>query len=70
MTLSSARGNTGKITSIGGDDETHRRLVDMGLVGLDYAVSARRGKAVLVDFGDFSAVVRDDVAKLIGVSEK
>ena len=70
MTLSGAHSNTGKIIGIAGDDETHRRLIDMGLVGLSYTVSARRGKALLVDFGDFFAVVRDDVAKIIGVSDK
>lgn len=69
MTLSDAHGTRGRIVNIGGDDQTHRRLVDMGLIGARYTVCARRGSALLVDFGDFSAVVGKEASKIIGVSE-
>lgn len=49
--------NSGVIEAIGGDADTHRRLVDMGLLGAEYSVKARRKNAALIDFGDFSAVV-------------
>lgn len=49
--------NSGVIEAIGGDADTHRRLVDMGLLGAKYSVKARRKNAALIDFGEFSAVV-------------
>ncbi len=70
MTLDDAHCKHGKITRIDGDGDIHRRLVDMGLMGMSYTVVGRRGGAALVDLGDFSAVVRNGVAKYIGVSEK
>ncbi len=60
----------GVIVSVGCDDDTHRRLVDMGLVGALFCVKARRGSAALVDYGDFSAVTRAAIAREIEVREQ
>lgn len=59
----------GVIVSVGCDDDTHRRLVDMGLVGAEFTVKARRSGAALVDYGDFSAVTREALAREITVRE-
>ena len=63
-------GASGVIKSIGCDGDTHRRLVDMGLLGAAYVIKARRGGGTLVDYGDFSAVTRDALAREIEVEEK
>lgn len=57
----------GTVTAVGGDDQTHRRLVDLGLLGAKYTIKARRKSAVLVDYGDFSAVSSADVSSMIVV---
>lgn len=63
-------GADGVIKSVGCDDDTHRRLVDMGLIGASYHIKARRRGAALVDFGDFSAVTRDELSKQIEVEQR
>ncbi|MDE7463994.1 MAG: ferrous iron transport protein A [Clostridiales bacterium] len=63
-------GTNGVIKSIGCDGDTHRRLVDMGLLGASYAIKARRNGGALVDYGDFSAVTRFRIAREIEVEEK
>ncbi len=56
------------VAAIGGDVETHRRLVDMGLLGLTATVRARKKSSLLADFGsDFSAVVHTTIANSIEV---
>lgn len=45
------------VVSIAGDDSVHRRLADMGLLGARVKVLARRGRSILVEFDDFSAVL-------------
>ncbi len=59
----------GVIKRIGCDAETHRRLVDMGLIGAVFGVKVRRKGGALVDYGDFSAVTRNDLAAEIEVGE-
>ncbi len=59
----------GVITSIACDDDTHRRLVDMGMLGVKYRVKSRRSGAMLVCYGDFSAVTRNELAAEITVRE-
>ncbi len=58
----------GVVTAVGGDEQTHRRLVDLGLLGARYTVEAKRKRAVLVDYGEFSAVSGADVASMIFVA--
>lgn len=61
--------STGRISSIGGDSDTHRRLVDLGLIGAAVSVKAKVKTAVLVDFGEFRASVGENTAKQIIVSD-
>lgn len=68
--LSDGNISQGVIVSIDGDKETHRCLVDMGLVGASFAVKSKRKSGLLVDYGDFSAVTRIDVAKIINVRRR
>lgn len=70
MTLYDFSGSNGAVTAIGGDEDTHRRLVDMGLLGAEFTLKARRRGGAMFDFGDFSAVVGSDTAKEITVREK
>ncbi|MCM1368187.1 MAG: hypothetical protein NC184_05225 [Roseburia sp.] len=65
MTLFDRNVNSGFIRSIGGDEQTHRRLVDMGLLDARFTVRSRRENALLADFGDFSAVVCESAARCI-----
>ncbi len=58
-----------RIVAIGGDFCTHRRLVDMGLLGMSVRINARRGGATLINFGEFSAVVDNRIAEQITVVE-
>lgn len=60
-------GTSGVIRSIGCDCDTHRRLVDMGILGATYNIKSCRRGGTLVDYGDFSAVTRDELAKEIEV---
>ena len=62
--------SSGKITRIDGSAETHRRLVDLGLLGASYRVRARNRHSVLVDFGATSCVIQSDVAANIKVLER
>lgn len=58
------QGGGGYIVSVGGSEKTHRRLVDMGLLGARFYVRARVGRSMLVDFDDsFSAVIEYALAK-------
>ena len=70
MTLFDFEGQRGKVTAVGGDGDTHRRLVDMGLIDAGFTVRARKKVGALVDYGDFCAVTGDDIAKQIFVIEK
>lgn len=67
MTLSDSPRDSGKIARIGGDADTHRRLADMGLLGASYTVTVRKKHAVLVDYGEFSAVTDNETASVIFV---
>lgn len=71
MTLFDCPFDTGRISAVGGDPETHRWLADSGLIGLSYLVRARRKSAVLIDFGPggFTAAVSVAAAKQILVVE-
>ncbi len=57
------------IAAIGGDLSTHRRLVDMGLLGMSVRAIAMRDGATLISFGEFSAVVGKEIAEQITVVE-
>lgn len=72
MTLFDCTQNSeGNVRSIGCDRETHRRLVDMGLLGGSYRVRAKKKKSLLADFADeFSAVIERATAEQIEVIEK
>lgn len=63
----------GRIKAIYGDESSHRRLADLGLIGADYTVKAKRGNALLVEFsagsGSFSAVIDKRIAETIQVIE-
>ncbi|MCH5165470.1 MAG: hypothetical protein J1G01_03610 [Clostridiales bacterium] len=62
--------SAGVVGAIRGDLETHRRLVDMGLLGVEYLVRAKKKQSLLSDFGSqFSAVVQSSVAEQIEVIE-
>lgn len=69
MTLFDCSSDNGSVKAVGGDAETHRWLVDIGLLGAKFIVKSRKKNAVLVDFGDFSAVVCGNAAKCIEVVE-
>lgn len=61
----------GTVRAIGGDRETHRRLVDMGLLDVAYDVKFKRKRSMLVDFrGEFSAVVTSAAAAQIEVNKR
>lgn len=60
----------GKIVGIGGDPDIRCRLADLGLVGSEYTVRAKRRHSVLVDFIGFSAVLESDIAADIEVIER
>lgn len=62
--------SSGIVSDIGGTAETHRRLVDLGLMGAVYRVRARNSHSVLVDFGAVSAVIQSNVAANIKVLER
>ena len=70
MTLFDCKPNTvGKIGAIGGDADTHRRLVDMGLMDMGCFVRVKSRRAVLADFDcGFTAVVQSDLATEIEVA--
>lgn len=70
MTLFDRNVNSGYIGSIGGDGDMHRRLVDMGLLDARFTVKSRKKNALLADFGDFSAVVCEKVARCIETVDK
>ncbi len=61
--------DSGTVHKITADDpDTHRRLVDMGLIGADVRVRAKRRRSILVDFSDsFAAVLEADTADRIEV---
>ena len=64
------KGHGGYIMSVGGSEKTHRRLVDMGLLGARFYVRARVGRSMLVDFDDsFSAVIEYALAQQTEVKE-
>ena len=63
-------GSSGYVTQIGGGAETHRRLVDLGLIGAFYRVRARNRHSVLVDFGPTSCVIQSSVAANIEIRER
>ncbi len=67
MTLYDCTAPTAVITAVGGDLKTHRRLVDMGLLGSAVEIAYRRGDSLLCRFGDFSATLGKDTAKMIYV---
>ncbi len=69
MTLFDFDGRKGKVTAVGGGGDTHRRLVDMGLIDAEFGVRARKKAGILVDYGDFCAVTGEDTARLIYVVE-
>lgn len=61
----------GVVRAIGGDADTHRRLVDMGLLDVGYDVRFKRKRSMLVEFrGEFSAVLTSAVAAQIEVSKR
>lgn len=70
MTLSDCKaGSSGKIAAVRGDADTHRRLVDMGILDGEYLVRAVRGGARLVEFcGEFSIVAAQPIATQIEVT--
>lgn len=70
MTLFDFDGKKGKVTAVGGDGDTHRRLVDMGLIDAEFCVRARKKAGALVDYGDFCAVTGETVARKIFVTER
>lgn len=57
----------GVVTAVGGDDSVHRRLVDLGLLDARYTKTASRKNAVLVDYGEFSAVSDAEISGVIFV---
>ncbi|MDE6029402.1 MAG: ferrous iron transport protein A [Clostridiales bacterium] len=61
---------SGTVTQIGGGDATHRRLVDLGLLGARFHVRARNKHSVLVDFGPMSCVIQSSVAANITILER
>ena len=63
-------GSHGSVTQIVGGDKTHRRLVDLGLLGAFYRVRARNAHSVLVDFGSVSCVIQSNIAANIKVLER
>lgn len=71
MTLFDSPNDDGMITAINGDAETHRRLVDLGLLNARYRIKARRKSAVCVYFENgvhgFCAVVEAGIAKRLEV---
>lgn len=61
---------SGRITAVGGDGTTHRRLVDMGLLGSTFTVRARTKRSVLAAFGiGFAAVIPVETAAEIEIIE-
>lgn len=63
-----ACGDRATIVAVGGDAHTHRRLVDMGLIGDTLTVRAKKRQSVLVDFDSgFSAVLESKTAQIIEV---
>lgn len=70
MTLSDCKaGSAGKVAAVRGDVDTHRRLVDMGILDGEYLVRAVRGGAWLVEFlGEFSVVAAKPIATQIEVT--
>ncbi len=70
MTLYDSCSSRGRVIAVGGDPDTHRRLADLGLIGADYAVVAKRRSATLYDFGAFRASVGKSVARQISVIER
>ncbi len=61
---------TGKIVSVGGSGDTHRRLVDMGLIGSTFKVRARTKRSVLAEFGvGFAAAVSAETAGIVQIIE-
>lgn len=71
MTLFDVKAQSaGIVVGIGGDMQTHRRLVDMGLLGCEYGVRAKRKQSMLVEFRrEFSLVVTSSVAREIEVKQ-
>ena len=71
MTLFDSPNDDGMITAINGDAETHRRLVDLGLVNARSRIIARRKSAGCGYFehggAGFGAVVVAEIAKRLGV---
>lgn len=71
MTLFDSTENDGMITAISGDAETHRRLVDLGLLNARYRIKARRKSALYVYFENgghgFCAVVEAKVARRLEI---
>ena len=63
-------GSSGYVAHIGGGYETHRRLVDLGLLGASYCVRARNRHSALVDFGAVSCVIQSSVAANIEIRER
>ncbi len=63
--------NSGVIIAISGDDATHRRLVDMGLLGARYVIRHKRGSLALADIScggqTFSVSFGASAEKLIAV---
>ena len=72
MTLLDYQLDSGRVQRIDGGD-AHTRLVDMGLVGAEFKIRAKKHGAMLIDFfgesWQFSAVVDQRVAKRIFVIE-
>lgn len=63
-------GSLGEIAEIGGGENTHRRLIDLGLMQSGFRVRAKTKQSVLVDFGGVSCVIRANVAANIQVHER
>lgn len=61
--------SSGTVIEIGGGARTHRRLVDLGLLGCSYRVRAKTKQSMLVDFNGVSAVIALDVAEKITVTD-